>query len=181
MTYARNRRGKHLTLKTYSRRLKISRFQKSLRLNRWCLLKFEEKNVQGMDAEGALLSRPFIWNEALRIVNEEGLRAFSKGNMVTIARRLPYTAVNFYAYEQYKKAVNTEYRKQQWNYSYRCMVALCKRRWNVRNNSCYHNISFRSHPDTAAFSISHVENEQLIDDLEELEEGELQERLTDTD
>ncbi|MFS8032742.1 putative mitochondrial carrier protein [Helianthus anomalus] len=107
--------------------------------------------VQGMHAEGALLSRPCIWNEALRIVNEEGVRAFWKGNMVTIAHRLPYTAVNFYAYEQYKKVaakVNTEYRKQQWNCSCRCMFALC-RRWNVRNNSCYRNISFRSHQDTA--------------------------------
>ncbi|KAJ0598579.1 putative mitochondrial carrier domain protein [Helianthus annuus] len=48
--------------------------------------------------------------------------------MVTIAHRLPYTAVNFYAYEQYKilaAKVNTEYRKQQWNCSCRCMVVLC--------------------------------------------------------
>ncbi|KAM0028389.1 putative mitochondrial carrier domain superfamily [Helianthus debilis subsp. tardiflorus] len=136
-----------------------------------------------MDAERALLSRPCIWNEALRIVNEEGLRAFSKGNMVTIAHRLPYTAVTSTRMSSTKKwlaaKVNTEYRKQQWNCSCRCMVALC-RRWNVRNNSCYRNISFRSHQDTVAFSISHVENEQLIDDLEELEEGELRERLTDT-
>ncbi|KAM0072686.1 putative mitochondrial carrier protein [Helianthus debilis subsp. tardiflorus] len=63
--------------------------------------------VQGMHAEGALLSRPCIWNEALRIVNEEGVRAFWKGNMVTIAHRLPYTAVNFYAYEQYKKLLKS--------------------------------------------------------------------------
>ncbi|XP_076943007.1 uncharacterized protein LOC143613079 [Bidens hawaiensis] len=63
--------------------------------------------VQGMYSEGALLSRPSIWNEALRIVNEEGFRAFWKGNMVTIAHRLPYTAVNFYAYNQYKKLLKS--------------------------------------------------------------------------
>ncbi|KAI7755117.1 hypothetical protein M8C21_025987 [Ambrosia artemisiifolia] len=63
--------------------------------------------VQGMHAEGALLSRPCIWKEALRVVNEEGVRAFWKGNMVTIAHRLPYTAVNFYAYEQYKKLLKS--------------------------------------------------------------------------
>jgi solute carrier family 25 phosphate transporter 23/24/25/41 len=40
--------------------------------------------------------------EAQRIVNEEGFRAFWKGNLVTIAHRLPYTAVNFYTYECYK-------------------------------------------------------------------------------
>ncbi|XP_076899699.1 uncharacterized protein LOC143553634 [Bidens hawaiensis] len=63
--------------------------------------------VQGMHTQGALLSRPCIWSEATRIVNEEGLRAFWKGNLVTIAHRLPYTAVNFYAYEQYKKLLKS--------------------------------------------------------------------------
>ncbi|KAL8508991.1 hypothetical protein ACS0TY_016252 [Phlomoides rotata] len=58
--------------------------------------------VQGMHSNAALMSNPSIWHEALRIVNEEGFRAFWKGNMVTIAHRLPYTSVNFYAYEQYK-------------------------------------------------------------------------------
>ncbi|CAH1432142.1 unnamed protein product [Lactuca virosa] len=63
--------------------------------------------VQGMHSEVALLSRPCIWNEALRIANEEGFRAFWKGNLVTIAHRLPYTAVNFYAYEQFKKLLKS--------------------------------------------------------------------------
>ncbi|KVI12157.1 Mitochondrial carrier domain-containing protein [Cynara cardunculus var. scolymus] len=63
--------------------------------------------VQGMHSEVALLSRPCIWNEASRIANEEGFRAFWKGNLVTIAHRLPYTAVNFYAYEQYKKLLKS--------------------------------------------------------------------------
>ncbi|KAL4571795.1 hypothetical protein LXL04_018560 [Taraxacum kok-saghyz] len=63
--------------------------------------------VQGMHSEVALLTRPCIWNEALRIANEEGFRAFWKGNLVTIAHRLPYTAVNFYAYEQFKKLLKS--------------------------------------------------------------------------
>ncbi|XP_027351860.1 mitochondrial substrate carrier family protein B-like [Abrus precatorius] len=58
--------------------------------------------VQGMHFDVAALSKPSIWCEASRIVNEEGFRAFWKGNLVTIAHRLPYSAVNFYAYEHYK-------------------------------------------------------------------------------
>lgn len=55
-----------------------------------------------MHSDVAVLSKPSICREALRIVNEEGFRAFWKGNLVTIAHRLPYSSVNFYAYEQYK-------------------------------------------------------------------------------
>ncbi|EYU41786.1 hypothetical protein ABFS83_10G026600 [Erythranthe nasuta] len=58
--------------------------------------------VQGMYSDAATMSKPCIWREALRIVNEEGFRAFWKGNLVTIAHRLPYSSVSFYAYEQYK-------------------------------------------------------------------------------
>ncbi|CAH2064192.1 unnamed protein product [Thlaspi arvense] len=57
--------------------------------------------IQGMHSEAAILSSPSIWREASRIVNEEGFRAFWKGNLVTVAHRLPYSAVNFYAYEEY--------------------------------------------------------------------------------
>lgn len=55
-----------------------------------------------MHSDAAALSKASIWHEALRIVNEEGFRAFWKGNLVTIAHRLPYSSVNFYAYEHYK-------------------------------------------------------------------------------
>lgn len=58
--------------------------------------------VQGMYSDVATLSKASIWHEASRIMNEEGLRAFWKGNLVTIAHRLPYSSVNFYAYERYK-------------------------------------------------------------------------------
>ncbi|KAK4432337.1 Calcium-binding mitochondrial carrier protein SCaMC-1 [Sesamum alatum] len=63
--------------------------------------------VQGMHSDVALMSKPSIWREALRIVNEEGFRAFWKGNLVTIAHRLPYSSVNFYAYEQYKSILKS--------------------------------------------------------------------------
>ncbi|KDO57954.1 hypothetical protein CISIN_1g018298mg [Citrus sinensis] len=58
--------------------------------------------VQGMHSDLAALSKPSILREASRIANEEGFRAFWKGNLVTIAHRLPYSSVNFYCYEHYK-------------------------------------------------------------------------------
>ncbi|MBA0780858.1 hypothetical protein Gotri_004910, partial [Gossypium trilobum] len=59
--------------------------------------------VQGMHSDAATLRKASIWREASRIAGEEGFRAFWKGNLVTIAHRLPYSSLNFYAYEQYKK------------------------------------------------------------------------------
>lgn len=59
-----------------------------------------------MHSEVAALSKPSIWKEASRIVSEEGFRAFWKGNLVTIAHRLPYSAVSFYAYERYKNVTS---------------------------------------------------------------------------
>eukprot|EP00850_Spirogloea_muscicola_P026052 SM005346S17899 [mRNA] locus=s5346:16:581:- [translate_table: standard] len=58
--------------------------------------------VQGMHSNGALLQRPSMAAEAARILREEGLRAFWKGNAVTIVHRLPYSSINFFAYEKYK-------------------------------------------------------------------------------
>lgn len=55
-----------------------------------------------MHSDVTALSKASIWHEASRIVHEEGFRAFWKGNLVTIAHRLPYSSVNFYAYERYK-------------------------------------------------------------------------------
>ncbi|KAM1053940.1 hypothetical protein FF1_001392 [Malus domestica] len=59
--------------------------------------------VQGMHSDVATMRKASIWREASRIAGEEGFRAFWKGNLVTIAHRLPYSSVNFYSYEQYKK------------------------------------------------------------------------------
>ncbi|PKI43431.1 mitochondrial substrate carrier family protein B [Punica granatum] len=63
--------------------------------------------VQGMHTDVSLLTKASIWHEASRIVNEEGFRAFWKGNMVTIVHRLPYSSVNFYAYEHYKRFLHS--------------------------------------------------------------------------
>lgn len=56
-----------------------------------------------MHTNAEALRKSSILHEASRILNEEGLKAFWKGNLVTIAHRLPYSSVNFYAYEHYKK------------------------------------------------------------------------------
>ncbi|CAA6669425.1 unnamed protein product [Spirodela intermedia] len=58
--------------------------------------------VQGMHSDVSALSKASIWREASRIVCEEGVRAFWRGNLVTIAHRLPYSSISFYAYERYK-------------------------------------------------------------------------------
>ncbi|KAJ8431913.1 hypothetical protein Cgig2_016346 [Carnegiea gigantea] len=58
--------------------------------------------VQGMHSDAAALRKACIWREASRIIHEEGIRAFWKGNLVTIAHRLPYSSVSFYSYERYK-------------------------------------------------------------------------------
>ncbi|CAL4938690.1 unnamed protein product [Urochloa decumbens] len=58
--------------------------------------------VQGMHSDMATMRNTSIWREASRIVYEEGFRAFWKGNLVTIAHRLPYSSISFYAYERYK-------------------------------------------------------------------------------
>ncbi|XP_068644073.1 uncharacterized protein [Aristolochia californica] len=58
--------------------------------------------VQGMHSDVAKLQNASIIREASRIVHEEGFRAFWRGNLVTIAHRLPYSSISFYAYERYK-------------------------------------------------------------------------------
>ncbi|KAF9679969.1 hypothetical protein SADUNF_Sadunf06G0071000 [Salix dunnii] len=63
--------------------------------------------VQGMHSDVTALSKASIWREASRVMNEEGFRAFWKGNLVTIAHRLPYSAVSFYAYERYKSLLQS--------------------------------------------------------------------------
>lgn len=62
-----------------------------------------------MHADVSALNKIGIWHEASRIVKEEGFRAFWKGNLVTVVHRLPYSAVNFYSYEQYKKVRSNSY------------------------------------------------------------------------
>lgn len=59
--------------------------------------------LQGMQTDIGSLGRPSIVREASRIAFEEGIRAFWKGNGVTIVHRLPYSAISFYSYEKYKR------------------------------------------------------------------------------
>ncbi|KAJ4969922.1 hypothetical protein NE237_003021 [Protea cynaroides] len=61
--------------------------------------------VQGMHSDVTNMSKACIWREASRILSEEGIRAFWKGNLVTIAHRLPYSSISFYAYERYKNSL----------------------------------------------------------------------------
>ncbi|XP_062167819.1 LOW QUALITY PROTEIN: uncharacterized protein LOC133874010 [Alnus glutinosa] len=83
--------------------------------------------VQGMHSNVAALSKANIWHEASRVMNEEGFRAFWKGNMVTIAHRLPYSAVNFYTYERYKDLLQ--------------LVLGENRRGSTGSNICVHFVS----------------------------------------
>ncbi|KAL8232082.1 hypothetical protein R6Q57_001860 [Mikania cordata] len=62
--------------------------------------------VQGMHSDASTLRKTTIWREASRIVREEGFRAFWKGNLVTIAHRLPYSSISFYAFERYKNLLH---------------------------------------------------------------------------
>lgn len=55
-----------------------------------------------MHSDVVMLRKASILHEASRIVREEGFRAFWKGNLVTIAHRLPYSSISFYAFERYK-------------------------------------------------------------------------------
>ncbi|XP_068668468.1 uncharacterized protein [Aristolochia californica] len=63
--------------------------------------------VQGMHSDVAKLQNASIIREASRIVHEEGFRAFWRGNLVTIAHRLPYSSISFYAYERYKNLIQS--------------------------------------------------------------------------
>ncbi|XP_075671253.1 uncharacterized protein LOC142640840 isoform X2 [Castanea sativa] len=93
--------------------------------------------VQGMHSDFATMEKPSIWREASRIVGEEGVRAFWKGNLVTIAHRLPYSSVNFYAYEHYKKLL-------------KMIPGLENHRDNIGTDLCVHFVAGGSAGITAA-------------------------------
>ncbi|KAG0475326.1 hypothetical protein HPP92_015012 [Vanilla planifolia] len=65
-----------------------------------------DDQVQGMHSNAATLSKASIFQEASRIVREEGFRAFWRGNLVTIVHRLPYSSISFYAYDRYKNLLH---------------------------------------------------------------------------
>ncbi|EEF32506.1 Mitochondrial deoxynucleotide carrier, putative [Ricinus communis] len=82
-------------------------------------------NVQGMHSDVTALAKASLWHEATRVINEEGFRAFWKGNLVTIVHRLPYSSVNFYAYERYKSFLQS-------------VFGLEKQRGNVTSDLAVH-------------------------------------------
>ncbi|XP_020549048.1 mitochondrial substrate carrier family protein B-like isoform X4 [Sesamum indicum] len=59
-----------------------------------------------MHSDASSLGKASIWHEALGIVRKEGVRAFWKGNLATIAHRLPYSSISFYAFEHYKNLLH---------------------------------------------------------------------------
>lgn len=64
-----------------------------------------------MHSDVATLTKASMWREASRIIGEEGFKAFWKGNLVTIAHRLPYSSLSFYAYERYKRVSTIHYKQ----------------------------------------------------------------------
>jgi len=67
------------------------------------------RQLQGTNAVpgwSAAQGRAGIFTSLHRIVQTEGLTALWKGNGVTIIHRLPYSACNFYAYEQIMNALD---------------------------------------------------------------------------
>ncbi|KAL6580327.1 hypothetical protein OROMI_008351 [Orobanche minor] len=80
-------------------------FQKLIGGAFWLVNLLDERKgnrVQGMHSDVSGLEKANIWREASRIVREEGVRAFWKGNLVTIAHRLPYSSISFSAFEHCK-------------------------------------------------------------------------------
>ena len=60
-----------------------------------------------MHSDVVTLPKARIWQEASQIVGEEGFRAFWKGNLVTIAHRLPYFLSFFMHMITIKRLVET--------------------------------------------------------------------------
>eukprot|EP00898_Chlorokybus_atmophyticus_P003548 jgi/Chlat1/4194/Chrsp27S08879 len=69
--------------------------------------------IQGMHGvQNAALQRG-VTAEVLRILREEGVGALWKGNGVTIIHRLPYSAINFFSYERYKRWICQGFNKDK--------------------------------------------------------------------
>lgn len=62
------------------------------------------RQVAGIHSDAAALRKGNnIWHAALRIARQELFGAYSKGNLVKIVHRFPYSAISFYSYERYKE------------------------------------------------------------------------------
>ena len=77
--------------------------------------------VNGLEAVAGVQGRIGMLHAFQQVIRREGFKALWKGNGVTIVHRLPYSAVNFWAYEQ-----ATQLWLQVWD-SYLChQAAPCK-------------------------------------------------------
>ena len=56
--------------------------------------------VNGLEAIAGTQGRIGLLQAFKQVIRREGVKALWKGNGVTIVHRLPYSAVNFWAYEQ---------------------------------------------------------------------------------
>ena len=58
------------------------------------------QQVNGLEAVAGVQGRIGLLQAFQQVIRREGFKALWKGNGVTIVHRLPYSAVNFWAYEQ---------------------------------------------------------------------------------
>jgi solute carrier family 25 (mitochondrial phosphate transporter), member 23/24/25/41 len=69
--------------------------------------------VQGLQQQSGSGSAAFknvgMRQAFLHVIRSEGVRALWKGNGVTIIHRLPYSAINFWAYERFTELWNLTY------------------------------------------------------------------------
>ena len=57
--------------------------------------------VKGLQCSSGAVQKLGLKDAFQQVVRQEGVRALWKGNGVTMLHRLPYSAVNFWAYEQF--------------------------------------------------------------------------------
>ena len=64
------------------------------------LMKNASTQVNGIESVAGVQGRIGMLQAFQQVIRREGVKALWKGNGVTIVHRLPYSAVNFWAYEQ---------------------------------------------------------------------------------
>lgn len=57
--------------------------------------------VKGLQQSTGVLQKLSLQQAVQQVIRQEGIHALWKGNGVTMLHRLPYSAVNFWAYEQF--------------------------------------------------------------------------------
>ena len=57
--------------------------------------------VKGLQQSTGVIQKLSLQQAVQQVIRQEGIHALWKGNGVTMLHRLPYSAVNFWAYEQF--------------------------------------------------------------------------------